>query len=108
MNLRHQRIGAFCDNTPTVSWAAKLASKRFKVARGLLRALALRQRVQRSSPLITLSIAGVDNVMADVSSRSFCGGGGWARANLSDDDFLLRFNSQFPLPQKNAGARSGC
>ena len=98
--LRHKRIGAFCDNTPTVSWAAKLASKRSRIAGGLLRALALRQRVQRSSPLITLSIAGVDNIMADVSSRSFRGGGGaWARANLSDNDFLLRFNSEFPLPQ---------
>ena len=98
--LRHRRIGAFCDNTPTVAWAAKLASKRSKVAGCLLRALALRQRVQRSSPLITLSIAGVANVMADVSSRSFRGGGGaWARANLTDDDFLLRFNTEFPLPQ---------
>ena len=29
--LRHKHVGAFCDNTPTVSWAAKLAFKRLRV-----------------------------------------------------------------------------
>ena len=66
--LRHQHIGAFCDNTPTVSWEAKLASKHSQIAGRLLRALALRQRVQRSSPLVTVSIAGKENDMADASS----------------------------------------
>ena len=103
VDLCHEHVGAFCDNTPTVSWAAKLASKRSRIAGRLLRALALRQRVQRSSPLITVSIAGVDNDMADASSRSFGGGGSaWAEAGLTDDAFLLRFNAAFPLPQKNS------
>jgi len=101
--LRHEHVGAFCDNTPTVSWAAKLASKRSRIAGRLLRALAIRQRVQRSSPLITVSIAGKDNNMADASSRSFGGEGtAWAEAGLTDDAFLLRFNRAFPLPQNNS------
>ena len=107
--LRHRRIGAFCDNTPTVAWAAKLASKRSKVAGCLLRALALRQRVQRSSPLITLSIAVVANVMADVSSRSFRGGGGGPGRGptllTTISCSVSTLNSLFR--RGNVGARSG-
>ena len=76
VDMRHQRIGAFCDNTSTVLWAAKPALKWSEIAGGLLQALALRQQVQRSSLLITLLIAGFNNVMADVSSQSFRGGRG--------------------------------
>ena len=99
VDVRHKHVGAFCDNTPTVSWAAKLASKRSRCGGRLLRALALRQRVSRSSPLLTVSIAGVDNDMADIASRSFKGGGAiWKIA--TDDEFVLNFNTRFPLPQK--------
>ena len=73
VDMWHQCIGVFCDNTPTVLWAAKLASKRSRIAGGLLRALELRQQVRWSSLLITLLIAGVNNVIADVSSQSFRG-----------------------------------
>ena len=39
--LWHKHVGEFCDNTPTVLWAAKLASKRSRIAGRLLRALAI-------------------------------------------------------------------
>ena len=98
--LRHKHVGAYCDNTPTVSWTAKMASKRSSIGGRLVRALALRQRMTRSSPLVAVSIAGVDNDMADVSSRSFkLKGNAWGCA--TDDDFLHLFNRLFPLPQKH-------
>ena len=39
--LRNEHVGAFCDNTPTVSWAAKLVSKQSRIAGRLLQALAI-------------------------------------------------------------------
>ena len=39
--LQHEHVRAFCDNTPTVSWSAKLASKQSRIAGRLLRALAV-------------------------------------------------------------------
>ena len=56
--LRNQHVGAICNNTPTVSWAYRLASRRSCIAGRLLRALALRLRVNRASSLLTISIAG--------------------------------------------------
>ena len=83
--LRHEHIGAFCDNTPTVSWAAKLASKRSRIAGQLFRALAVWQRVQRSLLLVTISITRKDNDMEDASLRSFGGGAAWTEAVLTDN-----------------------
>ena len=102
MQLRHKHIGAYCDNTPTVSWAYKFASKRSIIGGRLLRILALRQLISRSSPLLTVSIAGATNNMADVSSRSFNGGKNKTWIHESDDDFLRSFNVLFPLPQTNS------
>ena len=101
--LEGQHAAAWCDNTPTVSWATKLSSSKSMIAARLIRALALRLRANRASPLIPLSIAGIDNIMADISSRLF------SRRNangelfkMSDDEFLHFFNSRFPLPQGNS------
>jgi hypothetical protein len=71
------------------------------VAARLIRALALRIQANEASPLITVSIAGVDNTMADLASRAF---GKHADSssltNIPDDDaFLLTFASTFCLPQ---------
>ena len=41
VDLQHQSIGAFCNNTPTVSWSSKLVSKPSEIARRLPRVLAL-------------------------------------------------------------------
>ena len=53
-----------------MAWANRLASKICMTAGRLLRALALRQRQAKVSPLITLCIVG-KNDMTDVASRSF-------------------------------------
>ena len=101
--LRHKHVGEFCDNTPTVSWAAKLASKQSQVAGRLLRALAIQQQVQQSSPIMTISIAGKDNDMVDALSWLFrVGDMAWAEVGVTDNAFLLWFNAAFPLPQNNS------
>jgi hypothetical protein len=96
-SLEHKHIGIFSDNTPTVAWATRLHSSKSKVAGHLLRALAIRQHAHRASPLLTISIAGEDNNMADVASRSF-------RHNTfltSNSTFSQTFTSLFPLPQQH-------
>ena len=70
--LKHVHIVAWCDNTPTVSWTNKLSSSKSAVAGRLARALAMRIHANDASPLISVSIAGVKNRMADVASCTFC------------------------------------
>ena len=98
VRLRHEHVGVYCDNTPTVAWSKKLSSTKSKVAARLLMALAMRQRVTRSSPLLTVSIAGKENNMADVASRSFrkCE---IAAYSLTDESFLPTFAKHYPPPQ---------
>ena len=97
-SLEHAHIGIFCDNTPTVAWATRLHSSKSVIAGHLLRALALRQHINRTSPLITISIAGILNLMADIASRSFRD----SRFINSSAPFADIFTSLFPLPQKNS------
>ena len=98
-DLKHVHVAAWCDNTPTVSWANKLNSAKSRVAARLVRALSLRIQVNEASPLITVSIAGTDNVMADVASRAF-GSQATDIIDTADDDvFLHDFSHRFPLPQ---------
>ncbi len=95
-NLHHTHIGIFCDNRSTVSWSYKLRSKASVVAQHLLRALSLRQHHHRSSPLMCAPIAGNDNRMADVASRSFI------MKEFHNKPFLQIFQSLFPLPQNTS------
>ena len=97
-DVRHQHAAIASDNTPTVAWANRLDSKRSQVAKRLLRVLAVRQRVCRASPLLTISIAGKDNDMADAASRWFKDDTKY-ETDLPDTVFLPRFNAAFPLPQ---------
>jgi hypothetical protein len=56
--------------------------------------------INASSPIISLSIAGTDNVMADVASRAFGPKNECTDMHQhADDEFLLMFNARFPLPQ---------
>jgi hypothetical protein len=98
VSLRHVHVAAWCDNTPTVSWTNKLSSSRSVVASRLTRALALRIRANEASPLIAVSIAGVNNQMADVASRTFGNTSVTSNAyQFSDDDFLRFFSTSFPV-----------
>jgi hypothetical protein len=96
--LAHTHVGIFCDNTPTVAWTSRLHSSKSKTAGFLLRALAVRQHVNRVSPLTTISIAGENNQMADVASRSFR----LPKFTNSTSSFANSFTTQFPLSQPDS------
>ena len=96
--LHHAHITAWCDNTPTVSWTNKLSTSRSPIAGHLTRALAMRIHVNEASPLTSLSITGVDNTMADTASCTFHRNTATELTfTIPDDEFLLTFNSSFPL-----------
>ena len=91
--LQHKNPLIFCDNTSAVSWTNKFTSTTSTIAAHLLMALALRQHVHRTSPLLVSSIAGIENEIADVPSRSFVN----KTFTTSPNSFLETFSSLFPL-----------
>ena len=98
VDLRHVHVAAWCDNTPTVSWTNKLSSSRSRVAGRLTRALAMRIHANEASPLISVSIAGDNNWMANAASRTFHRNtANTATFTVSDDEFLHTFATTFPL-----------
>ena len=98
VTLKHVHVAAWCDNTPTVSWTNKLSSSRSLIAGRLTRALALRIHENEASPLVSVSIAGIDNRMADMSSRTFGRNSAMAHTfHVSDEAFLQSFSAAFPL-----------
>ena len=98
--LRECHIALFSDNSPTISWVERLASKKSLVAAQLVRALALRIKMQGASPLTPLHIPGRQNAMTDIPSRSF---GSEKKWHFKTDAALLTFfNKTFPLPKQNS------
>ena len=93
-------VALFSDNQPTVHWVQRMAAKNSLVAAQLVRALALRLKKSGASPLTPLHIAGVQNAMTDIPSRSFGSEAKWHCK--TDCDLLQLFNSQFPLPKQNS------
>ena len=98
-NLQEQSIALLSDNSPSVSWATRLASRRSVIGARLIRALALRMKLKKCCPITPLHVAGKRNIMADVASRSYGSNPAWYCK--SDNDFQLMFNSLFPLPSQN-------
>ncbi len=94
-NLEGAHVALFSDNSPTVHWVQRMAAKNSPVAMQLIRALALRLQLKKASPLTPLHIAGVENAMTDIPSRSFGSEPKWFCK--TDDDLLTLFNSLFPL-----------
>jgi hypothetical protein len=72
-DLMEKHVALFSNNTPTVSWVTRLASKKSPVAELLIRALALHLKMTHTCPLTPLHIAGSQNAMTDIPSRSFGG-----------------------------------
>lgn len=97
-NLTHKHAAAWCDNTSAVSWARRLSSSKSRVGQRLVRALSIRHVTTQSSPLAPWSIAGANNNMADLASRSFKAGGK-GNYDLTDSEFLTKFHTLFPLTQ---------
>ena len=93
------QLAAWCDNTSAVAWTTKMSSSKSLIGQQLTRALALRLLTNQSSPLAALSISGIDNPLADLASRSFKATGTAGNYELSDVEFLTKFNADFPLTQ---------
>mmetsp|Transcript_15405 Transcript_15405/g.35256 ORF Transcript_15405/g.35256 Transcript_15405/m.35256 type:complete len:556 (-) Transcript_15405:1075-2742(-) len=96
--LYHKHIVLLSDNSPSVAWIDKMASKRSVPAGELLRVLARRLCATKACPITPLHIPGRHNRISDIPSRSFGYKREWHFVN--DSDFLTFFNSQFPLPHK--------
>jgi hypothetical protein len=97
-DLDNAHVALFSDNSPTVHWVERLASRHSQVAMQLIRALALRLKIRNASPLTPLHIAGVQNSITDIPSRSFGSNPKWHCH--TDWDLLTLFNSMFPLPSQ--------
>jgi hypothetical protein len=92
-------IALFSDNSPTVSWVRRMASRGSLVADQLLRALTLRMKLRQVSPLTTLHIEGKKNAMTDIPSRSFGSEKKWLCK--TEAELLTLFNASFPFPDQN-------
>ena len=95
-SLNGAHVALFSDNSPTVHWVERLASRHSVIAMQLIRALALRLQLNKTSPLTPLHIAGIQNAMTDIPSRSFGSVPKWHCP--TDSHLLTMFNSMFPLP----------
>jgi hypothetical protein len=103
--ITQEPLGMLCDNTPTVSWIEKMASKSSTpMARQLLCGLAFMLYCHRAGCLTTIYILGPQNIMTDIAShpsKALI----FFRATtpvLSDHDFLSLFNVAFPLLDQQA------
>ena len=68
--IKHQPIGTLYDNTPTVSWIKKMASKSTSPTAGrFLRGLAFILYYHHAGRLTTVHVPGKDNIMADIALR---------------------------------------
>jgi hypothetical protein len=101
--IKQEPLGTLCDNTPTVSWIKKMASKSSTPTAGrLLRGLAFMLYCHRAGRLTTIYVPGPENIMADIASRP-SKALTFFRATtpvLSDHDFVSSFNVAFPLPEQ--------
>lgn len=97
-------VALFSDTSPTVSWVRRMAARGSRVAGQLIRELALRLKVCRVSPLHPLHIAGRDNAITDVPSRSFGSEPLWHCK--SDAELLTLFNTFSPSRHRTRGQTS--
>jgi hypothetical protein len=97
---KHAPLGTLCDNTPTVSWVEKMASKANTPTAGqLLHGLAFMLHCHHAGRLTTIHVPGTDNVMADIASRPTKAQKLFhSPTTLSDSAFCSAFDIAFPLP----------
>jgi hypothetical protein len=70
-DLAHKHIALFSDNSPTISWVDKMASRKSRIATQLVCALALRLNIRQTCPLTPVHIPGIENALTNIHSRSF-------------------------------------
>jgi hypothetical protein len=91
--MRHKSVHIHSDNTPSVAWWTKMATKTAKsdAAHRLVRGLAIRQRLLESSPVNITHVAGKENTLADITASE-------AITQIdADAAFLTHFDNLFPL-----------
>jgi hypothetical protein len=98
--LWEKRVALFSDNSPTVGWVRRLATRGYMVSAHFIRALALQLKLNRTCPVTPLHIAGEENSMTDIPSRSFGSKPKWHCK--SHTDLLTLFNNLFPIPSQNS------
>ena len=99
-DLREKNIVLFSNNTPTVSWVTRLASRHSIVAANLVAALALRLKKLRCCPLTPQHTKGSKNTITDIPSCSFGSVPQWHFK--SNNNLRTFFNSHFPLPNQTS------
>jgi len=99
-SLKEKRVALFSYNSPTVGWVCCLATWGSLVSAHLIRALALCLKLNGTCPITPLHIAGEDNLMTDIPSRSFGSKQKWHCK--SNTDLLTLFNNLFPIPSQNS------
>ena len=98
--LREKQVALFSDNSPTVGWVQRLATCGSMVSAHLIRALALRLKLNGTCPISPLHIVGEENSMMDIPSGSF---GSKQKWYCKDNTTLLTlFNNLFPIPSQNS------
>ncbi len=69
-HIKHAPLGTLCNNTPTVSWVEKMASRaKTPTAEQLIQGLAFMLHCSHAGRHTTVHVPGMDNVMADIASR---------------------------------------
>jgi hypothetical protein len=103
-DLANKHVVLFSNNSSTVSWVTKMASKKPCIAAQLVRALATRLSVKQSCPLTPVHIPGIENALTDIPSRSFGSVKEW---ECKSDDDLLHFSTKlFPSHNRPPGQSS--
>ena len=100
-NLKHKTLGTLSDNSATVGWIDRMASKSmFPLAGRLLKGLAYMLHTSHAGQVITMHVPGDKNIMADVASRPAKALEMFAPhlSTLTDEKFRSSFNTAFPLP----------
>ena len=92
LDIAHTHLALFCNNTSAVAWSYKLRTSKSTIAGRLLQMLGLQIHSRKASSLTPFHIAGEDNQMADIISRSFKLG----------QDLTHYFDTHFPLPQNKS------
>ncbi len=94
-SMHHNSMQIHSNNTPSVAWLTKMATKTANsdAAHRLVRGLTLRKRMLHSAPVSITHVAGSDNNLADIALRAI--------TQLDDDHaFLTHFDNLFPLQER--------
>ena len=100
-SIKHITLGSLCDNSPTVGWIERMASRSiFPTAGRLLRGLAYLLYTGHTGGIVTVHVPGPENIMADIASRPAKALSLFAptQSFLSDEQFCSSFDTAFPLP----------